>query len=171
MESNHTDQALEQAALAVASQLKACGRQLATAESCTGGWIAKVLTDVAGSSAWFDRGVVTYSNDAKAELLGVKEATLASYGAVSEEVAAQMADGVRLGSGVDYGLSTTGIAGPGGGSADKPVGTVCFGWALPDGIVETECHLFGGDREAVRRLSVICALRGLVDRINRSLTF
>ena len=171
MKSNHTDQGLEQVALAVASQLKACGRRLATAESCTGGWIAKVLTDLAGSSAWFDRGVVTYSNGAKGNLLGVKDATLASFGAVSEEVAAQMAEGVRLMSDVDYGLSTTGIAGPGGGSADKPVGTVCFGWALPDGVVETECHYFSGDRETVRRLSVRCALQGLVDRINRPLTF
>jgi nicotinamide-nucleotide amidase len=171
MKSNHSDQALAILASDLAAQLAAHGRTLAVAESCTGGWLAKVLTDLAGSSAWFDRGLVTYSNQAKLDGLGVNPRTLEVHGAVSESVAAEMALGVRKVSRVDFGISTTGIAGPGGGSLDKPVGLVCFGWALGDNVVETESVQFAGDRETIRRSSVAFAISGLINRINRPLSF
>ncbi|MBU0653766.1 MAG: nicotinamide-nucleotide amidase [Gammaproteobacteria bacterium] len=142
--------------------LKARGWMLATAESCTGGWIAKVCTDLAGSSGWFERGFVTYSNEAKQDMLGVKTATLAQHGAVSEAVTAEMAVGALQHSRAQVAVSVSGIAGPGGATLTKPVGTVCFGWAVKDGAVRTEtCH-FEGDREAVRQQSVEHALRGVL---------
>ncbi|MFW6259164.1 MAG: CinA family protein [Halochromatium sp.] len=137
--------------------------RLATAESCTGGWIAKCITDVAGSSAWLDRGFVTYSNAAKQEMLGVAEATLAAWGAVSEAVVAEMAGGAIAHSQASIAVAVSGIAGPGGGTATKPVGTLCFGWALPEGIA-VETRYFAGDREQVRRQAVAHALRGLLER-------
>ncbi len=137
------------------------GLWLATAESCTGGWIAKALTDVAGSSGWFERGLVTYSNRAKQELLGVPAELLVAHGAVSEAVVAAMARGLRERAGVDVTLATSGIAGPDGGTPDKPVGTVCLAW--DDGTSRTEVVHFAGDREAVRRQAVAHALRGLLD--------
>jgi len=152
---------------AVAAECKLRGLQLATAESCTGGWIAKLCTDLAGSSAWFERGLVSYSNESKQELLGVPASDLVRFGAVSEPVAAAMADGALRLSGADCALAVTGIAGPDGGSPDKPVGTVCFGWALPDDLLETELHRFSGDRDAVRRATVMTAFKGLLDRLNR----
>ncbi len=161
------DDNLAMLAASLAAELKVHGRKLATAESCTGGWIAKVCTDLAGSSEWFERGVVSYSNEAKQELIGVAAATIYRFGAVSEEVAAAMASGVLARSRADYGISVSGIAGPGGGSPDKPVGTVCFGWALPDEVLETETHLFAGDRDAIRRATVATALQGLLLRIGR----
>ncbi len=159
------DESLVRRAEAVASALKTHGRLLATAESCTGGWIAKVCTDLAGSSAWFDRGLVTYSNRAKTEELGVRPATLDRYGAVSEMVAAEMARGARDAAHVDYAISVSGIAGPDGGGPDKPVGTVCFGWVGPDDEPETETLHFAGDRDAVRRQTVAYALDGLIERL------
>lgn len=159
------DAKLTDLAAAVAMQLKAHGRVFAAAESCTGGWISKVCTDLAGSSAWFERGLVTYSNRAKAELLGVKPATLDRYGAVSEMVAAEMARGARSSAHVDYAVAVTGIAGPDGGSPDKPVGTVCFGWVGPEDEPETETMLFQGDRESIRRQTVAHALDGLLGRL------
>ncbi|MGY6554465.1 MAG: CinA family protein [Wenzhouxiangella sp.] len=167
MNLRHDDEAMAMLIAAVAAELKVQGRLLATAESCTGGWIAKLCTDLAGSSAWFERGVVSYSNAAKQELLGVPRARIARFGAVSEEVAADMASGALANSRADYAISVTGIAGPDGGSPDKPVGTVCFGWALPGDIVETERHRFNGDRDAVRRATVATALSGLLDRVSR----
>ncbi len=144
----------------LASRLQAQGWMLATAESCTGGWIAKCCTDLAGSSAWFERGFVTYSNEAKQDMLGVQAATLAQYGAVSEAVTAEMALGTLQHSRAQLALSVSGIAGPGGGTASKPVGMVCFGWAVAGGKVYTEtCH-FSGDREAVRLQAVEYALQG-----------
>jgi nicotinamide-nucleotide amidase len=141
--------------------LFANGWMLATAESCTGGWLAKVCTDLAGSSGWFERGFVTYSNEAKQDMLGVKAATLAQHGAVSEAVVAEMAAGVLLHSRAQLALSVSGIAGPGGGTLSKPVGTVCFGWASKNGEAHTEtCH-FTGDRDAVRWQSLEYALRGV----------
>lgn len=150
----------------LAAALTARGWRLAAAESCTGGWIAKCCTDRAGSSAWFESGVVSYSNDAKRELLGVDGAVLERDGAVSRAVALQMADGVRRRSGAETALAVTGIAGPDGGSADKPVGTVWFGWAVGDRPAEAERQVFDGDREAVRRQTVAHALRGLLERLS-----
>ena len=150
---------------ALAAALIARGWMLATAESCTGGWIAKCCTDRAGSSAWFESGVVSYSNGAKRELLGVDASVLDCEGAVSRAVALQMAEGARRRSGADTALAVTGIAGPDGGSAEKPVGTVWFGWALGGRPAEAERRVFGGDREAVRRQTVAHALRGLLERL------
>ena len=139
--------------------------RMATAESCTGGWIAKCCTDLAGSSNWFERGLVTYSNRAKHELLGVDQETLARDGAVSRATALQMADGARRRAAVDVALAVTGIAGPEGCSDDKPVGTVWFAWSLGDRPADSERRVFAGDREAVRRQTVACALQGLIDRL------
>lgn len=148
----------------LADVLGASNRMLATAESCTGGWIAKCCTDMAGSSFWFERGFVTYSNVAKQDMLGVKPETLARHGAVSEAVTAEMAAGALRYSLADIALSVSGIAGPGGGSAEKPVGTVCFGWAVRRGAVYTEtCH-FTGNRDAIRKQSVEHALQGILQR-------
>jgi nicotinamide-nucleotide amidase len=146
-------------------KLLARGWKMACAESCTGGWIAKCCTDLAGSSEWFERGYVTYSNQAKEEMLGVDSATLGTSGAVSREVALQMAEGARRQAGVEVAVAVTGIAGPDGGSPDKPVGTVWFGWSLP-GRSDTAVLQFGGNRDAVRRQSVAQALAGLIDRLD-----
>jgi nicotinamide-nucleotide amidase len=146
----------------VAQRLKAGGERLVSAESCTGGWVAQVVTATAGSSAWFERGLVTYSNEAKEELLGVRGETLQRYGAVSEETAREMALGALGRSRGTVALSVTGIAGPSGGSAEKPVGTVCFAWAR-QGRVQSETRRFAGDRESVRKQSVIRALEGLAE--------
>ncbi|NIP18894.1 MAG: nicotinamide-nucleotide amidohydrolase family protein [Xanthomonadales bacterium] len=147
----------------VARSLQARSWRLATAESCTGGWIAKACTDLAGSSDWFDRGVVSYSYLAKESQLGVIHADLEEHGAVSEEIAAQMALGLRRGSGAEITLSATGIAGPGGGMPNKPVGLVCFAWSVRGGVLVTDSRVFEGDREAVRRQTVEHALRGVLD--------
>jgi len=132
-----------------------------TAESCTGGLVAGAITDIAGSSGWFERGFVTYSNEAKMELLGVPEATLAQHGAVSEATARAMAEGAVAHSHADVAVAITGVAGPGGGTPDKPVGMVCFAWSR--GVVTTAItRYFPGDREAVRRAAVAAALEGLL---------
>jgi nicotinamide-nucleotide amidase len=157
-------QQLETLAARVGELLLANGQKLVTAESCTGGWVAQCLTAIAGSSLWFDRGFVSYSNDAKIEMLGVEQATLLAHGAVSEATAAAMASGALRHSRADWALAITGVAGPGGGSPDKPVGTVCFGWAAHDGRIETQTLLFTGDRQAVRAKSVAHALGGILDR-------
>lgn len=135
---------------------------LATAESCTGGWAAQVITHTAGSSAWFERGFVTYSNEAKIDMLGVRPETLHRFGAVSPETAAEMAAGAIKNSKAMISLAITGIAGPTGGSPGKPVGTVCFAWCLAGEMAITETVLFVGDREAIRRQAVVHALRGLL---------
>ena len=157
-------QQLEALAAEVGELLRTNGQRLTTAESCTGGWIAQCLTAIAGSSDWFERGFVTYSNDAKVEMLGVEADTLVAHGAVSEATAAAMAAGALRHSHADWALAVTGIAGPGGGSADKPVGTVCFGWAAVDGRVDAQTVRFAGDREQVRAQSVAHALAGLLER-------
>jgi nicotinamide-nucleotide amidase len=146
----------------VGQALKAAGAKLATAESCTGGWVAQSLTSIAGSSDWFERGYVTYSNAAKREDLGVPARTLESHGAVSEETARAMATGALKKTGADATVAVTGIAGPGGGSPAKPVGTVCFAWAR-GGKIRSETKRFDGDRESVRRQSVIHALQGVLE--------
>ena len=137
---------------------RARGWRLATAESCTGGLVAAALTAIAGSSDVVERGFVTYSNGAKAELLGVPAATIAEHGAVSAETTAAMAKGVIARAPVDLALSVTGVAGPGGGSAEKPVGLVVLGLARRDGACRTERHVFPGDRAAVRDAALKAAL-------------
>jgi nicotinamide-nucleotide amidase len=141
------------------AQLLRRGWRVTSAESCTAGLLAWALTETAGSSHWFEQGVVTYSNEAKGKLLNVSAATLSSFGAVSEPCALEMAQGALASAGADLALSVTGIAGPGGGSADKPVGTVCFAAALRNGIVQTQtCH-FSGDRTSVRQQAALQAIR------------
>ena len=153
---------MDELAADLGRRLKAAGRMLVTAESCTGGWAAQAVTAVAGSSAWFERGFVTYSNAAKSELLGVSAGTLARHGAVSEQAAREMADGALARSHASVALAITGVAGPAGGSTEKPVGTVCFAWAAGGAGARSETMLFAGDREAVRRQSVIHALQGVM---------
>jgi nicotinamide-nucleotide amidase len=138
---------------------------LAIAESCTGGWVSQCLTAVAGSSAWFECGFVTYANAAKQEMLGVPEATLAAHGAVSQAVAVAMAEGALRHSRADWAVAITGVAGPEGGSSDKPVGTVCFAWASHGAGTATETRHFAGERQAVRAQAVACALAGLLERL------
>ncbi len=150
----------------LADTLRARGWHLATAESCTGGLIAGACTDLAGSSDWFDRGFVSYSNAAKTDLLGVDAALIAERGAVSGEVARAMAAGALERSAADFAVAVTGVAGPSGGSADKPVGTVWLAWARRDRagapVIEARREQFEGDRAAVRRATIACALRGLL---------
>jgi nicotinamide-nucleotide amidase len=155
----------EPSALPLADLMLRSGLRLAVAESCTGGWLAKVVTDLPGSSAWLDRGFVTYSNAAKQEMLGVGVETLAAQGAVSEPVVAEMALGALAHSHAQVAVAISGVAGPGGGSPEKPVGTVCLAWAWPEGRIETRRFHFDGDRDAVRRRSVQAALDGLIERL------
>jgi nicotinamide-nucleotide amidase len=146
----------------VGQKLRAAGRRLATAESCTGGWVAKVFTDVAGSSQWFECGFVTYSNAAKVRDIGVSERTIADHGAVSEPTVREMAAGALRVSGADVAVAISGIAGPDGGTPAKPVGLVWFALASRRGadvFVVAEMHVFGGDRELIRRRSVERALQ------------
>ncbi len=154
---------LEKLAEAVGQRLLARQALLATAESCTGGWIAQVVTSVPGSSAWFDRGFVTYSNQAKQEMLGVAPETLAAHGAVSAQVAAEMAAGVLSHSQAWVAVAVTGVAGPGGGSEDKPVGTVYLAWARRDQAPLIQRRQFAGDREEIRRQTVRVALERLIE--------
>ena len=152
-------------AVAVGEALLRRGARVATAESCTGGWIAKVCTDIAGSSAWFERGWVTYSNAAKQQEIGVSAALLASHGAVSEPVVLAMALGALERSGAEFAVAVSGVAGPTGGTAAKPVGTVWTAWAWrteASAGSRAECSHFPGDREAVRRQTVVLALEGLL---------
>lgn len=146
----------------VGDWLAAHQSKLACAESCTGGWVAEVVTATAGSSAWFDCGFVTYSNDAKQDLLGVSPATLERCGAVSEQTVREMVAGTLARSRADLALAISGVAGPGGGSTAKPVGMVCFAWGERMGGIRSETRHFTGDREAVRRQAVIHALRAIM---------
>ncbi len=161
-------ESLQKLAAAVVQDLADSGKAVATAESCTGGWIAKTVTDIPGSSAVFGYGIVSYSNGAKESVLGVQNATLEEYGAVSEEVVGEMADGALHLSGADIVVAVSGVAGPDGGTEDKPVGTVWFAWAVRDGadaLIDTSCEYFSGDRELVRELTVAHALQGVLERI------
>lgn len=160
------DRDLEALARRLGERLLAGGQTLATAESCTGGWVAKVLTDVPGSSGWFERGFVTYSNRSKQEMLGVRAETLERHGAVSEQTVREMAAGVLRHSPAGLSLSISGIAGPGGGTEEKPVGTVWFGWGRRGGAVRTRLLHLAGDREAVRRQAVAVALQGVIDALD-----
>ncbi|QHM72205.1 nicotinamide-nucleotide amidase [Mixta intestinalis] len=157
------DDRLKQLSILTGQQLRQHGATVTTAESCTGGWIAKVLTDVAGSSAWFERAFITYSNEAKQQMVGVSQASLQQWGAVSEQVVKEMATGALKEANADFAIAVSGIAGPDGGSAEKPVGTVWFGFATATGQVVTKCHIFQGDRDAVRRQTVALALQILHD--------
>lgn len=140
-------------------------KSLAVAESCTGGWLAKRITDVPGSSAWFERGFVTYSNDAKVEMLGVREQTLLAEGAVSAATVGEMAEGALAHSHADLAIGISGVAGPEGGTPEKPVGLVWIAWAQRDEAAQPERFQFVGDRAAVRRQAVEMALRGLIGRL------
>lgn len=142
------------------------GFMLTSAESCTGGWIGQTVTSVAGSSAWYDRGFITYSNQAKQQILGVQATTLAQHGAVSEQTAQEMALGALKMSEAQIAVAVTGIAGPDGGSKEKPVGMICFGWAVRHGLAHSQTCLFSGDREAIRRQAVATALSGTLHLLN-----
>ncbi len=155
---------LYQLAEKVGGLLKAQGLMLATAESCTGGWVSAIITAVPGSSEWFDRGLITYSNRAKQEMLGVREDTLKRFGAVSEETATEMAAGAAYLAKLEIALSVSGIAGPGGALPGKPVGMICFAWKIKDKI-DSKTEYFSGDRREVRHQSVVFSLQGLLDRL------
>lgn len=156
-----TDLALFEAAERLGQTLRARGMRIVTAESCTGGWVAKALSDVAGSSDYLECGLVTYSNRAKMELLGVTGLSLERHGAVSEAVVREMVVGALAATGADIAASVSGVAGPSGGTDDKPVGTVWFAWGRAGQEPEAVCERFSGDREAVRRQSVLFVLQGL----------
>jgi nicotinamide-nucleotide amidase len=164
MDTPHLPDDAELAALArqLADTLIAQRLFVSTAESCTGGWIAKTLTDLAGSSAWFDCGMVAYSYEAKQAMLGVRPQTLEREGAVSRETVIEMVSGALVHSAASVAVAVTGIAGPGGGTAEKPVGTVWIGWKRRGGYPKAEVFHFAGDREAVRRQTIAAALAGLL---------
>ncbi len=149
-------------AVKVGERLAQRGLLLVTAESCTGGWLGQAVTAVAGSSAWYERGFITYSNASKCDMLGVQQATLDQYGAVSAQTAQEMALGALNRSRAQISVSITGIAGPDGGTATKPVGMVCFAWAIKEGLVQQETRFFTGNRETIRRLAVATALQGIL---------
>lgn len=162
-------EAINNLATALVSELTAAGQSVATAESCTGGWVAKAITDVPGSSACFGYGIVSYSNGAKESMLGVQNQTLIDNGSVSEAVVREMAEGALNLSGAHIGVAVSGVAGPEGGSDEKPVGTVWFAWAIRDGAkvrLDTSVQQFDGDRELVRELTVVYALQGVLDRLD-----
>ena len=165
MASASTRQAVEQRLRELSAKageaLQSRGDRLAAAESCTGGWIAKVVTDIPGSSAWFDRGFVTYSNEAKQDMLGVRQATLQAHGAVSEAVVREMAEGALANSRATVTVSVSGVAGPGGGTEAKPVGRVWMAWAREGGETQARCFDFEGDRDAVRCQAVMAGLEGV----------
>lgn len=161
------ERALFELAEQVGTALKTRTMMLATAESCTGGWVGEAVTAVPGSSGWFDRGFITYTNEAKQEMLGVAAATLERHGAVSEQTVREMASGALNNSRAQVTLAISGIAGPGGGTVEKPVGTVCFAWGFANGAVASERRQFPGDRREVRRQAVEAALRGLLERLNQ----
>jgi len=160
------DKRLYELAEQVGAALKARALMLVTAESCTGGWIGEAVTMVPGSSDWFERGFITYTNTSKHEMLGVKTATLDRHGAVSEQTVKEMAAGALANSHAHIAVAVSGIAGPAGGTPDKPVGTVCLAWALRSGEPVAEIRRFAGDRETVRRLAVERALAGVLDLLH-----
>jgi len=162
------DRELDDLALRVGHALKASRRMLATAESCTGGWVAQAVTAVPGSSHWFERGFVTYTNEAKQEMLGVSGETLAAHGAVSEAVVREMAQGALAHSRAQAALAISGVAGPSGGTPAKPVGMVCLAWAVAGSDAQSETQHYPGDREAVRRAAVVRALVRLLQVLEKN---
>lgn len=161
-----SDEELQQLARALGAKLLARGWMLTTAESCTGGWVGQLLTSLPGSSQWYERGFISYANAAKIEMLGVAEDTLSTFGAVSEETASAMAAGALGHSHAHAALAISGIAGPGGGTPQKPVGLVCYGWALADGTLMSSTCRLDGDREEIRSRAVAAALRGLIELVS-----
>jgi nicotinamide-nucleotide amidase len=159
------DEELHQLATELGEKLLARGWMLATAESCTGGWAGQLLTSLPGSSQWYERGFITYANAAKIEMLGVPAELIATQGAVSEDTASAMAAGALAHSHAQAALAISGIAGPDGGTPQKPVGLVCYGWALADGTVMSSTCRLDGDREEIRSRAVAAALRGLIELI------
>jgi nicotinamide-nucleotide amidase len=162
------DPAIHDLATTLVGELSAAGKVVCTAESCTGGWIAKALTDVPGSSAAFSYGIVSYSNGAKESMLGVHSVTLQEHGAVSEETVREMAEGALSISGADIAVAVSGVAGPDGGTGEKPVGTVWFAWATraPHGIVtDPDLQRFAGDRDSIRMQTVMHGLEGVRRRL------
>ena len=160
-----SDKKLYQLAQQVGEVLKARALMLVTAESCTGGWIGEAVTMVPGSSEWFERGFITYTYISKREMLGVKTETLEKHGAVSEPTVKEMAAGALAASHAQIAVAVSGVAGPSGGTPDKPVGTICLAWALRNGEPVAETRLYAGDREAVRRQAVARALEGVLELI------
>jgi len=162
---------MNQLAAQVGAALQAHGMMLATAESCTGGGVASAVTEIAGSSEWFDRGFVTYSNQAKSDMLGVSPDTLARWGAVSEATVREMVAGAFLHSQAQVALAVSGIAGPGGGTAEKPVGMVWFAWGVKDGASVARVHQLAGNRAEIRTQAVRIALQGVIELLgNRTET-
>ena len=159
------DASLRRLSIGLGTRLIQGGWKIAVAESCTGGWISRVITGIPGSSQWFDLGLVTYSNLAKEENLGIAKALINNHGAVSEQVAIAMVTGVVALAKADIGISVTGIAGPDGGTPEKPIGTVCLGFLLPGGGVQVETNRFLGDRKKVRKEAVRRALSGIISRL------
>jgi nicotinamide-nucleotide amidase len=162
----HANLTLSTVATQLGLTLKAHGLMLAMAESCTGGLVAEAITSIAGSSAWFERGFISYSNAAKSDMLDVSSKTIEKFGAVSEQTAAEMAIGALINSEAQIAGSITGIAGPDGGSPNKPVGTVCFAWTGKDFPVTSCTHWFDGDRDSVRNQAAIFMMAGLIERLN-----
>jgi len=162
-------EAIRKLAEVLVKELTESGKAVATAESCTGGWVAKAITDIAGSSAVFGYGIVSYANGAKESIIGVQNKTLENHGSVSAEVVEEMAQGVLRLSGADIAVAVSGVAGPSGGTQEKPVGMVWFAWAVRAGaeaLVDTGCEQFTGDRELIREASVAYALQGVRERID-----
>lgn len=158
---------MDQLAAQVGAALHEHGRVLATAESCTGGGVATAVTEIAGSSAWFDRSFVTYSNQAKIDMLGVSPDTLARFGAVSEHTVREMVAGALRHSQAQIALAISGIAGPGGGTAEKPVGTVWFAWGIREGMTVARLHQLSGNRAEIRKQAVMIALQGVLELLNQ----
>jgi nicotinamide-nucleotide amidase len=160
-----TERTVQELAQLLGDKLTQAGMVATTAESCTGGGVAYAITEISGSSLWFDRSFVTYSNDAKMQMLDIEKSRIDKFGAVSEQVVEQMASNAVKYSEADISVAISGIAGPGGGSVDKPVGTVCFSWYNALGESKTETYIFVGDRSEVRTQAIRLALSGLIDII------
>jgi nicotinamide-nucleotide amidase len=157
------DQKLEKLAKELGEILIQRGFMLVSAESCTGGWIGQSVTSIPGSSNWYERGFITYSNNSKSEMLGVSHRSLEKYGAVSEQIATEMAAGAISSSHAQISVAVTGIAGPGGAMEGKPVGKICHSWAIKDGLARTSVCFLEGDRESIRKQAVAIALQGTID--------
>ena len=161
-------ESIQKLAAALVADLAEAGKAVSTAESCTGGWVAKAITDIPGASAVFHYGIVSYSNGAKEQMLGVQNPAIEEHGSVSEPVVEEMANGALNLSGADIAVAVSGVAGPDGGSKEKPVGMVWFAWSVRDGSkvrTDTSCQHFDGDRDLVRELTVVHALQGVMDRL------